>query len=65
MGTEEKKGKAAGGKKQSELPSGSEETRRLWSRVWEEELRGSGEGRGVAPPVSQPDLQVTRCGLRV
>lgn len=51
MGTEEKKGTAAGGKKQSELRCGSEETRRLWSRAWEEELRGwlRGGARGGAP----------------
>lgn len=50
MGTGEKKGTAAGGKKQSELRCGSEDTRRLWSRVREEELRSSGEEHTGAPP---------------
>ena len=47
MGTGEKKGTAAGGKKQSELRCGSKGTRRLWSRVWEAGLRSLGEGHAV------------------
>lgn len=49
MGTGEKKGPAAGGKKQSELCCRSEETSRLRSRVWKEELKGSGEERAAEP----------------
>lgn len=44
MGTGEKKGTAAGGKKQSELLCGSAVTSQLRSRAGEEELRPQGRG---------------------
>lgn len=50
MGTGEKEGTAAAGKKQSELRCGSEDTRRLWSRVLEEALTSSGEEHAVVSP---------------
>lgn len=59
MGTGEKKGTAAGGKKQSELRCGSEDTHRMWSRVWEEALSSSGEEHAVALPPPPPRVPVS------